>query len=188
MPPCLAFITLDPVLSWWVAVVFSTHRAVTYVVGGRTWHGFCASSPTGSGPARYWSILDDDFFHDLFLTVADGCVPTLSVTSFLYGDNNSDFLAFFRLFPCVIASEALLVSGKIARAFLGARAVSDLVQHVCCYIEQASMLFSKIVSLIRVFLFCRAVNRHYYIVLGFPIHEHITAWSTSYRCSRITVK
>ena len=134
-----------------------------------------------SGPARYAYARGTDLFstkiflHDLFLTVADGCVPTLSVTSFLYGDNNSDFLAFFRLFPCVIASEALLVSGKIARAFLGARVVRDLVQHVGCYIEHASMLFSKIVSLIRVFLFCRAVNRHYYIVLGFPIHEHITA-------------
>ena len=104
MPPCLAFITLDPVLSGWVAVVFFTHRAVTDVVGGRTWHGYCASSSTGSGPARYWSLLDIDFFHDLFLPVAD-CAPTLSVTSFLYGDpdNTSDFLAFFRLFTCVIA-------------------------------------------------------------------------------------
>ena len=73
------------------------------------------------------------------------------------------------------ASEAFLVSGKIARAFLGAREMCDLVQHVGCYIEQASMLFSKIVSLIRLFLFCRAGNRHYYIVVGFPVHEHITA-------------
>ena len=59
------------------------------------------------------------------------------------------------------ASEALLVSGTIARASLGARAVRDLVQHVGCYIEHATMLFSRIVSLIRVFLFCRAGNRHY---------------------------
>ena len=44
------------------------------------------------------------FFHDLLLPVAD-CAPTLSVISFLYGDpdNISDFLEFFRLFPCVIA-------------------------------------------------------------------------------------
>ena len=61
VPPCLAFITLDPVLSGWVVVVFSTHRAVTDVVGGRTWHGFCASSSTGSSPARYWSLFNNDF-------------------------------------------------------------------------------------------------------------------------------
>ena len=36
VPPCLAFITLDPVLSGWVVVFFSTHRAVTDVVGGLT--------------------------------------------------------------------------------------------------------------------------------------------------------
>ena len=77
---------------------------------------------------------------------------------------------------------ALLVSGKIARAFLGTceSAVRDLVQHLGCNIQHASLLFSKIVSLIRVFLFCWAGNRQYYIVVGFAKHEHITAWSTSY--------
>ena len=76
----------------------------------------------------------------------------------------------------------LLVSGKIARAFLGTceSAVRDLVQH-------GSMLFSKIVSLIRVFLLCRPEKRQYYIVVGFAIHEHITACSTSYMCTNITV-
>ena len=71
----------------------------------------------------------------------------------------------------------VFVSGKIARAFLGAcgSAVRDLVQHVGCAIEHASMMFPRLVSLIRVFLFCRAGNRQHYIVLGFAIHEHITA-------------
>ena len=81
------------------------------------------------------------------------------------------------------------LSGKIARTFLGIceSAVRDLAQHVGCNIQHASMLFSKIVSLIRVFLLCRAGNRHYYIVVGCAIHEHITAWSTSYMCTNITV-
>ena len=83
----------------------------------------------------------------------------------------------------------LCVSGKIARALLGTckSAVRDLAQHVVCNIQHASMLFSKIVSLIRVFLLCRAGNRHYYIVVECAIHEHITAWSTSYMCTNITV-
>ena len=42
-------------------------------------------------------------------------------------------------------------------------------------IQHASILFSQIVSLIRVFLLCRAGNRQYYIVVGFAIHEHTTA-------------
>ena len=68
------------------------------------------------------------------------------------------------------------MSGKIARAFLGACGsdLRDIVQHVGCTIEHASMMFSKLVSLIRVFLFCRAGSRKYYIVLGFAIHEHIS--------------
>ena len=70
-----------------------------------------------------------------------------------------------------------LRSGKIARAFVGTckSAVRDLAQHVGCNIQHASTLFSKIVSLIRVFLLRREGNRHYYIVVGFAIHEHITA-------------
>ena len=73
------------------------------------------------------------------------------------------------------------MSGKIARAFLGTceSAVRDLVQHIGCNIQHASMMacyfLKKIVSLIRVFLLCRAGNRQYYIVVGFAIHEHITA-------------
>ena len=83
----------------------------------------------------------------------------------------------------------LLVSGKIARALLGTceSVVRDLVQHIGCNIQHASLLFSKIVSLITVFLFCWVGNRQYYIVGGFAIHEHITAWSTSYMCTNITV-
>ena len=55
------------------------------------------------------------------------------------------------------------MSGKMARAFLGAcgSAVRDLVQHMGCDIDHASTLFLKIVSPIRVFLFCRAGNRQY---------------------------
>ena len=47
------------------------------------------------------------------------------------------------------------MSGKIARAFLGAcgSAVRDLVQHVGCATEHASIMFSRLVSLIRVFSF-----------------------------------
>ena len=74
------------------------------------------------------------------------------------------------------------MSGKIARAFLGTRespgAVRDLAQHVGCHIQHASMLFSKIVLLIRVFLLCIGQgigSTRYYIVVGFAIHEHITA-------------
>ena len=69
------------------------------------------------------------------------------------------------------------MSGKIACALLGTResAVRDIILHVGCNIQHASMLFSKIVSLIRVFLLCSAGNRLYYSVVGFAIHEHITA-------------
>ena len=71
----------------------------------------------------------------------------------------------------------LLVPGKIARALLGTceTAVRDIAQRVGCNIQHASMLFSKIVSLIRVFLFCWTGNREYYIVVRFAKHEHITA-------------
>ena len=88
-----------------------------------------------------------------------------------------------------MSNATLLVSGKIARAFLGTResVVRDLVQHIGCYIQHAFLLFSIIVSLIRVYLFCWAGNRQYYIVVGFAKHDHITAWSTSYRCTNITV-
>ena len=63
----------------------------------------------------------------------------------------------------------------------------DLVQHLGlgCNIQHASMLFSKIVSLIRVFLVCWAGNRQYYVVIGFAKNEHITAWSTSYMCTNV---
>ena len=76
-----------------------------------------------------------------------------------------------------MSNGTLLVSGKIARAFLGTRAsvVRDLVQHIGCYIQHAFLLFSIIVSLIRVNLFCWAGNRQYYIVVGFAEHDHITA-------------
>ena len=63
----------------------------------------------------------------------------------------------------------------------------DLVQHIGCYIQYAFLLFSIIVSRIRVYLFCWAGNRQYYIVVGFAKHDHITAWSTSYMCTNITV-
>ena len=88
-----------------------------------------------------------------------------------------------------MSNGTLLVSGKIARAFLGTResVVRDLVQHIGCYIQHAFLLFSIIVSLIRVYLFCWAGNRQYYIVVGFAKHDHITAWSTSYRCTKIAV-
>ena len=47
------------------------------------------------------------------------------------------------------------MSGKIARAFLGTceSVVRDLVQHIGCNIQHASLLFSKMVSLIRVSAF-----------------------------------
>ena len=72
---------------------------------------------------------------------------------------------------------AVFVAGKIARALLGScgSAVRDLVHHVGCDIEHASILFSKTVSRITFVLFYRAGNMQYYIVLGFAIHEHITA-------------
>ena len=70
------------------------------------------------------------------------------------------------------------MSGKIARALLGTceSAVRDLVQHVGCNIQHASMLLSQIVSLIIVSLLCRAGNRQYFIVDGFAIHEHFTPY------------
>ena len=80
-----------------------------------------------------------------------------------------------------------VICTKIARAFLGTceSAVRDLVQHIGCNIQHASLLFSKIVSLIRVTSFVGAGNRQYCIVVGLAKHEHITAWSTSYMCANI---
>ena len=82
------------------------------------------------------------------------------------------------------------MSGKIARAFLGTceRVVRDLVQHIGCNIQHASLLFSKIVSIIRVTSFVgQGIDSITIIVVGFAKHDHITAWSTNYMYTNITV-
>ena len=58
-----------------------------------------------------------------------------------------------------MVGEIIIGEDPTEQCLCRARSRAILVQHVGFAIEHASMMFSRLVSLIRVFLFCRAENR-----------------------------